>query len=113
MRGMTKARVLALLAASAIAMAACTANVSTSGQPPSLGSPSPAASADPEVSSPSPDASKAPPEASDPPGPLTIAWEPSEPFGGSVTDVYADGDTWIAGGVVAGEGPAAWTATDA
>ena len=53
------------------------------------------------------------PEASDPASPITIAWEPSEPFDGQVTEVYADGDTWIAGGFDAADGPAAWTAADA
>lgn len=45
--------------------------------------------------------------------PLTIAWEPSERFDGQVTEVYADGDTWIAGGWDAANGPVAWTAADA
>ena len=91
------------------AMSACAADVSTSGEPQSLG-PSPAATADPAVPSPSIGAS---PGASDPASPLTIAWEPSDPFDGQVTEVYADGDTWIAGGFDAVDGPAAWTAADA
>ena len=106
----TMARVPIVLAVARVVIAACSADVSTPAQLQSLGSSSPAASADSVVRSPSSGAS---PEASDPASPLTIAWEPSEPFDGQVWEVYADADTWIAGGWDAADGPVAWTATDA
>ena len=54
-----------------------------------------------------------PADASGATSPLTIAWQRSEPFDAQVTEIYADGDTWIAGGWDADDGPAAWTASDA
>ena len=105
-RGM---RITAGLSLLALVVASCAPAPASSGAPSSApaGNPSatPAATPSAVPTASKPDASTA--------SPLTIAWEPSEPFGGQVNDVYADGDTWIAGGFDEVDGPAAWTATDA
>jgi hypothetical protein len=109
----TRSRTAALLASAAIFVTACTSEATSSGEP-SESTLAGATASSSVVSSPSMPPSAAPTaESSETGAQLTITWEESETFEGQVLEVFADGDSWIAGGWDAEDGPAAWTSSDA